>query len=61
MRVGSAHSLQHELQRKQQCQCQHSAIPTSEKAIQGMLPLTPVLALNANTYCPNVFQKVIKK
>ena len=30
---------------------------TSEKAIQGTLPLTPVLALNANTHCPNIFRK----
>jgi len=30
---------------------------TSEKAIQGTLPLTPALALNANTCCPNVFRK----
>jgi len=29
----------------------------SKKAIQGTLPLTPVLALNANTYCPNIFRK----
>jgi len=30
---------------------------TSEKAIQGTLPLTPVLALNANAYCPNILRK----
>ena len=30
---------------------------SSKKAIQGTLPLTPVLALNANTYCPNIFRK----
>jgi len=29
----------------------------SEKAIQGTLPLTPALALNANAYCPNIFRK----
>jgi len=31
--------------------------PSSEKAIQGTLPLTPALALNANAYCPNIFRK----
>jgi len=35
----------------------HTLQTLSEKAIQGTLPLTPVLALNANTYWPNVFRK----
>jgi len=50
-------NIAHLLALQKVSQSENTMVTSSKKAIQGTLPLTPALALNANTCCPNVFRK----